>query len=169
MGVRNTNKAVLLLLWLLGVTSAQNLVSNGGRPIFPLNPNAGCTPGGTVTAQCPVRMKCFKDENFPNGGWCDCNPIWFKIAAKLPFDNSEWDDGFTTSDCENHHFSRFIVGMYFVVSITSILAFLHMDVAIIQELFWVKALEWHTATSRSLFFFAMGSHQCPIMCEYNLS
>ena len=116
-----------------------------------MNANEGCVPGARVTDACPVRMECFADKNFPKGGRCDCNPLWYKIPGKLPFDDSEWDDGFTTSDCKNHHISRFIASMYHLVGVILTAGFIYTDVAVIRELIRVKALKWN-ATAYSLFY-----------------
>ena len=66
--IRSAN-AVVLLLGLIGGASAQ---WNIDRPEYPTQPNEGCTPGLIAASSCPVRMECFRDENFPNGGRCDC-------------------------------------------------------------------------------------------------
>ena len=96
-------------------------------------------------------MECFKDANMPKGGRCDCNPLWFKIPAALPFDDSEWDDGFTTSDCKNHNLARFIVGMFHLSAFFMTAAFIYTDVAVLRELKRAKALKWN-ATAYSLVF-----------------
>ena len=101
-------------------------------------------------------MECFKDSNYPKGGRCDCNPLWFKIPGPLPFDDSEWDDGFTTSDCKNHVFSRFIVGIFFVVGLLMSAAFIHTDIAVLRELKRAKALKWN-ATMYSLVYMLIAS------------
>jgi len=138
-----------LLLGLIGGASAQ--MFQVSRPEYPSNPKAGCTPGRIVATSCPVRMECFVNKNFPNGGVCDCNPLWFKYPGKLPFDDSEWDDGFTTSDCEGHHISRFLAGMFFASFIVLMMAFIYTDVVVIRELKRVKALRWNASTY-TLFF-----------------
>eukprot|EP00578_Thalassiosira_sp_NH16_P011229 CAMPEP_0181111324 /NCGR_PEP_ID=MMETSP1071-20121207/19209_1 /TAXON_ID=35127 /ORGANISM="Thalassiosira sp., Strain NH16" /LENGTH=375 /DNA_ID=CAMNT_0023195199 /DNA_START=185 /DNA_END=1312 /DNA_ORIENTATION=- len=126
-------------------------MAQGVRPEFPLLANEGCDPGARTTMSCPTRMECFVDEQYAEGGRCDCNPLWFKIPGKLPFDDLEWDDGFTASDCENHNFSRLIVSTFQLVNAGLILCFIFTDVVIIRELNRVKALKWNAATY-SLFF-----------------
>jgi hypothetical protein len=96
-------------------------------------------------------MECFKDANYPLGGRCDCNPLWFKIPAPLPFDDNEWDDGFSTNDCRNDHFSRFIVGMFHLSALLMTAAFVYTDIAVLRELKRAKALKWN-ATAYSLVF-----------------
>ena len=101
-------------------------------------------------------MECFKDPNFPKGGRCDCNPLWFKLPAPLPFDDNEWDDGFSTSDCRNHNLSRFIVGIFLLATILMTAAFIYTDVAVLRELKRTKALKWN-ATAYSLVFMLFAS------------
>lgn len=104
-----------------------------------------------VQPECPVRMECFKDANLPKGGRCDCNQLWFKIPAALPFDDSEWDDGLSTDDCKNHHLARFIAGMFHLSAFLMTTAFIYTDVAVLRELKRAKALKWN-ATAYSLVF-----------------
>ncbi len=92
----------------------------------------------------------------PKGGRCDCNPLWFKIPAALPFDDSEWDDGFTTSDCKNHHLARFIAGMFHFSAFVMTVAFIYTDVAVLRELKRSKALKWN-ATAYSLVFMLLSA------------
>ena len=110
----------------------------------------GCTPGRTFNDECPTRMECMKDANYERGGRCDCNPLWFKYAGKLPFDGAEFDDGFSTSDCLNHHPSRFFASMFYLAMVFSLVGFIYTDVTIIKELIRVKALKLN-ATATSLF------------------
>lgn len=58
-----------LLLGLVGVVNGQFLGQNENRQDFA--PVDGCVPGKSNGA-CPVRMECFADKNFENGGRCDC-------------------------------------------------------------------------------------------------
>ena len=58
-----------LLLGLVGVVNGQFLDQNENRQDFA--PVDGCVPGKSNGA-CPVRMECFADKNFENGGRCDC-------------------------------------------------------------------------------------------------
>jgi len=144
----------ILLLGLIGGASAQWQID---RPEYPTQPNIGCTPGRITALSCPVRMECFRDKNFPNGGRCDCNTLWFKMQKKLPFDDSEWDDGFTTSDCEGHHISRFLVAwLCHFGQIVLLMAFLYTDTVVLLELKRVKALRWN-AVAYSLVGMAWGA------------
>mmetsp|Transcript_23657 Transcript_23657/g.37090 ORF Transcript_23657/g.37090 Transcript_23657/m.37090 type:complete len:329 (+) Transcript_23657:79-1065(+) len=138
---------IALLLGSLGLTSGATFVTPRGIEFAPVD---GCTYG-LQQSECPVRMECFKDENMPKGGRCDCNPLWFKVPAPLPFDDSEWDDGFTTNDCKNHHFARFIAGMFHFSGFLMTAAFIYTDVAVLRELKRSKALKWN-ATAYSLVF-----------------
>ena len=71
---------------------------------------------------------------------------------KLPFNpDSEFDDGFTTSDCKNNHLARFVVAMFYAVGVLLNAGFIYTDVAVIKELVRVKALKWN-ATTYSLFW-----------------
>ena len=63
---------IALLMGLVASVNAQKMASKAKRPDFPLNAPDGCTPGRRVTASCPIRMECFKDKNYKNGGRCDC-------------------------------------------------------------------------------------------------
>lgn len=111
---------------------------------------------GKKQAECPVRMECFKDSNLPKGGRCDCNPLWFKIPGQLPFDDNEFDDGFSASDCKNDHFSRFIAGMFHLSAFLMTAAFVYTDIAVIRELKRAKALKWN-ATAYALVFMLLAS------------
>ena len=133
---------------ILGLTWASSLIvgssaqdahglPNIARPEFP--DKDGCITGARTTVSCPARMECFPDDNYKNGGRCDCNPLWFKIPGergsvclslswlfwprfahltsiilgKLPFNDSEWDDGFSSSDCDSNFLSRFIGAAFY--------------------------------------------------------
>jgi len=97
-----------------------------------------------------------KDANYERGGRCDCNPLWFKYAGKLPFDGAEFDDGFSTSDCLNHHPSRFFASMFYLAIVSSLVGFIYTNVTVIKELIRVKALKWN-ATAYSLSFLLWAS------------
>ena len=101
-------------------------------------------------------MECFKDSNYPKGGRCDCNPLWFKIPGQLPFDDNEWDDGFSTNDCKNHHLSRFIVGMFHLSAFLMTAALVYTNIAVIRELKREKALKWN-ATAYALVFMLLAA------------
>lgn len=143
---------IALFLGLLGFSSGQGLAK-----LYNLEfaPKEGCT-FGKKQAECPVRMECFKDKNYPKGGRCDCNPLWFKIPAPLPFDDNEWDDGFQTHDCKNHHLSRFIAGMFFLSTLLMTAALVYTDIAVIRELKRSKVLKWN-ATAYSLVSILIGA------------
>lgn len=79
------------------------------------------------------------------------NPLWYKTPGKLPFNpDSEFDDGFSTSDCENNHLVRFFIAMFYVVGVLLNAGLIYTDIAVIKELVRVKALKWN-ATTYSLF------------------
>jgi len=143
----NTLIRIALLLGSLGLASGATFAKPNN---YDFASKEGCKYGAQQS-ECPVRMECFKDANMPKGGRCDCNPLWFKIPAALPFDDSEWDDGFTTSDCKNHNLARFIVGMFHLSAFFMTAAFIYTDVAVLRELKRAKALKWN-ATAYSLVF-----------------
>ena len=116
----------------------------------------GCTPGRTFNDECPTRMECLRDASYERGGRCDCNPLWFKYAGKLPFDGAEFDDGFSTRDCLNHHPSRFFASMFYLAIVSSLVGFIYTNVTVIKELIRVKALKWN-ATAYSLSFLLWAS------------
>ena len=64
-----------LLLGLVGLVNGQFLGQNDNRQEFA--PVDGCVPGMSNGA-CPVRMECFADGNFENGGRCDCKLKWMR-------------------------------------------------------------------------------------------
>mmetsp|Transcript_15878 Transcript_15878/g.33319 ORF Transcript_15878/g.33319 Transcript_15878/m.33319 type:complete len:391 (-) Transcript_15878:95-1267(-) len=117
------------------------------RPKYPVDAKKGCDPNLPLTIVCPVKMECFADKNFENGGRCECNPLWYKIPAMLPFDDSEWDDGFTTEDCANNRLVRLIVGIFLFAIFTTSVAFFYTAVVIIVELIHVKSLKLNSKTS----------------------
>ena len=160
----STIMLILLVMGMLVSVDAQ-FFSKTVRPEYPLHAREGCSPGGQTTASCPVRTDCFVDKNFKNGGRCDCNPLWFKTPAKLPFDDNEWDDGLTTSDCVDHHLSRFLISMSFVFIFLSSVACIYTTAIVLRELIRVKALKWNaTATSLfSMIWLALGSSCCGLI------
>lgn len=79
------------------------------------------------------------------------NPLWIKYDGLLPFDDSEWDNGFTTSDCKNHRLSRCIVaGVHLIGCILTTCAIYTLS-SVIIELIRVRAMKFN-ATSYSMFF-----------------
>mmetsp|Transcript_1566 Transcript_1566/g.3004 ORF Transcript_1566/g.3004 Transcript_1566/m.3004 type:complete len:432 (-) Transcript_1566:157-1452(-) len=143
-------KRLFLIPCLLELVSFADGTALGdlSRPIYPIDPDKGCHPGLPLTATCPVKTECFVDPNFENGGRCDCNPLWYKVPGKIPFDDNEWDDGFTAEDCVDNKLVRFIVGGFFFVILILGLAFFYTSVVVIRELIRVRALKWNaTATS----------------------
>ena len=85
------------------------------------------------------------------------NTLWFKYQKKLPFDDSEWDDGFTTSDCDGHHISRFVQAWLCHFGQMILLAgFIYTDVVVLRELKRVKALRWN-AVAYALVFMLYGA------------
>ena len=145
----------LLIALLLGLASGATMAGKDySRPEYasPL----GCTPGRTFNDECPTRMECMRDASYKRGGRCDCNPLWFKYAGKLPFDDAEFDDGFSSSDCLNHHPSRFFASMFYLATVSSLVGFIYTNVTVIKELIRVKALKWN-ATAYSLSFLLWAS------------
>ncbi|KAL7435088.1 hypothetical protein ACHAXH_002483, partial [Discostella pseudostelligera] len=77
--------------------------------------------------------------------------LWLKYAGKLPFDDSEWDDGFTTSDCQNHRLSRCVVAGFHLIGVILTACAIYTLTSVIIELIRVRALKFN-ATSYSMFF-----------------
>jgi len=78
------------------------------------------------------------------------NPLFWKYQKSLPFNpDSEWDDGFTTEDCQDDHFSRFLSNVFYGMNMAMCLAFIYTDGVVLRELVRAKALKWN-ATAYSL-------------------
>ena len=80
------------------------------------------------------------------------NPLFWQIPKSLPFNpDSEWDDGFTTEDCQEDHFSRFLSNCIWGCNFAMCAAFMYTNVIVLRELIHAKALKWN-ATAYSLVF-----------------
>ncbi|KAL3797095.1 hypothetical protein HJC23_000433 [Cyclotella cryptica] len=150
----------LTTLWLgsLGFSSAaQNaIVTSAGETRLAWAPEDGCVPGASHTYFCPLKMDCFPHKAFPKGGYCDCNPLFINTPAKLPFDDSEWDDGFYPNDCSSWSFVKFILGAFHLYCVIWSLAFVHTNCLVTLELFRTKALKWN-ATAMALMYSLYGA------------
>jgi hypothetical protein len=145
-----------LLLGFIGTTNAQNgLTTSMGEKRLAWAPEEGCIPFASHTYRCPMKMDCFPHKGFKNGGYCSCNPLFMNTPKLLPFDDSEWDDGFDSSDCTSWSFAKFAVGAYHFYCVIWSLALLHTDVLVFIELYRQKALKWN-ATTYALFFTFIG-------------
>ncbi len=60
-----------LILGLIGAVSAQ-FFGPTERFKYPVTAGDGCKPGAASVSMCPVRMECFRNSQFKNGGRCDC-------------------------------------------------------------------------------------------------
>lgn len=70
-----------LLLGLIGAVSGQYETTGWYRPKYPLHPNEGCVPGQQSSMDCPPRMECLLDSNYPNGGKCQCKKVQSNINS----------------------------------------------------------------------------------------
>lgn len=78
------------------------------------------------------------------------NPLFWRVPKSLPFNpDSEWDDGFTTEDCQSDHFSVFLVNCVWFLSLVMAGSFIYTDFVVLRELIRAKALKWN-ATAYSL-------------------
>ena len=146
-----------LLVGLLGSGNAKNqIITSAGDPRLAWAPEDGCVPGASTTFRCPLKMDCFPHKSFKNGGFCDCNPLFINFPHKLPFDNSEWDDGFDSSDCASWSFVKFILGAFHLYCVIWCLACMHTNILVTAELFKNKALKAN-ATTYALFFSFFGA------------
>lgn len=139
---------LLILAGIIGSVNASLVVDE--RPKYPLDASFGCKPGALTTAACPARMECFHDKNYLNGGRCDCNPLWFKIPAKLPFDSKEFDDGFSSDDCESVVITTLIVGLGHLASVIISASFVYTSIILIRDLAHGHSLK-RSALNMSLF------------------
>ena len=125
--------------------------------------------GFGVLSRCTIRelrrVKLAHTEASPNeerhpqelGGRCDCDPLWFKLPAPLPFDpDAEFTDGTGRKDCVNHTLGVLFHGLGFLGCAISMTAFLYTCVAVIREMIRVKALRFN-ATAYALITMAYAS------------
>lgn len=161
-----------LLVGLLG-TSAEvprnGMITSMGDPRLLWAPEDGCVPGASHTFRCPLKMDCFPHKSFKNGGYCTCNPLFFNTPHKLPFDDSEWDDGFDSADCASWNFPKFIIGAFHLYSTIWALASMHTNILVSTELYKNKALKMN-ATTYALFFSFFGALSVGLVfCQYWLN
>ena len=85
------------------------------------------------------------------------NPLYQKKPKKLPFDDSsEWDDGYSAADCENHHFQHFVVtALYFTMMILS-LALVYTVFVVVRELIRSRALKFNATGTSLIILFVQG-------------
>lgn len=153
---RTTFLLTTLLVALLGIgtSEASNaMVTSMGDTRLAWAPEDGCVPGASHTFRCPLKMDCFSDKNFKNGGYCTCNPLFLNTPHNLPFDDSEWDDGFDSSDCASWNFAKFIIGAFHLCATLWALAGIHTNVLVSTELFKNKALKMNATTYALIFSF----------------
>lgn len=152
-----TTLLVGLLGWGVSAETPKNvMITSAGDPRLLWAPEDGCVPGASHTFRCPLKMDCFPSKNFKNGGYCDCNPLFINTNRKLPFDDSEWDDGFRSEDCASWSFTKFALGGIHLYCIIWGLACLHTNILVSVELFKNKALKMN-ATTFALFYGFFGA------------
>ena len=91
------------------------------------------------------------------GGRCDCDPLWFKLPAPLPFNpDAEFTEFTGTKDCVDHTLGGLFHGLGFLGCALSMMAFCYTSVAVIREMIRVKALRFN-ATAYALIVMAYAS------------
>jgi len=145
-----------LLISLLGSGTAQTknvMKTTAGDFRLAWAPEDGCVPWASHTFRCPLKMDCFPHKGFVKGGYCDCNPIFINTPHKLPFDDSEWDDGFDSTDCASWSFAKFMLGAFQLYSVIWAVACLHTNILVSLELAKNKALKMNATTYALIFCF----------------
>mmetsp|Transcript_7803 Transcript_7803/g.16922 ORF Transcript_7803/g.16922 Transcript_7803/m.16922 type:complete len:409 (+) Transcript_7803:110-1336(+) len=145
-----------LLMGLIGTQGLELGMQTQNMGKYPEHAREGCVPWQQDTPSCPPRLECFADDNYVNGGRCDCNPIWWRVLGKLSFDDNEFDDGFSAEDCVSLVIPAIVVVLQYLFCLALAGSAFHTTIVVIRELWRSKALKWN-ASSYSLFYMVWAS------------
>ncbi len=108
-------------------------------------------------------MNSFRSTSFVSTG----NPLFWMVPKSLPFNpDAEWDDGFTTEDCQEDHFSRFLSNCIWGCNFLMCAAAMYTTAIVLRELVRAKALKWNATAYSLVFLFIYAISGCIIALTY---